>query len=401
MPPRMPSPEGPPGSATPKCPACHQQEVQSFYTLEKIPLQSCVLLRSSEAALAYPTGDLRLVVCRSCGFIFNEWYDAKLQGPLDEYEASQAFSPRFTRFMDELSELLVGGHCLSNQRVLEIGCGAGDFLRHICRAGNNAGIGFDPTCVRSGDEPASGEVALVDALYDEKAFGRSADAIVCRHTLEHIPDVLDFLRMVRRACDAEGARLVFFEVPDTLRVLEEAAFWDVYYEHCSYFCQGSLEQVFRQAGFIIRESRRVYDDQYLVIVAEPGDEVPPQGPPRDLERVLAATSSFANKLETLSAKWATKLETVERRGGTTVVWGAGSKAAGFFAAKIGGQVRHIVDVNPRKQGMFQAGSGQRIIAPEDLTDIAPDTVIMMNPIYRDEVGAKLAELGLHPELLAL
>jgi hypothetical protein len=28
---------------------------------------------------------------------------------------------------------------------------------------------------------------------------------------------------------------VFFETPDAKRVLAEGAFWDIYYEHCSYF----------------------------------------------------------------------------------------------------------------------------------------------------------------------
>jgi len=34
--------------------------------------------------------------------------------------------------------------------------------------------------------------------------------------------------------------LVLFEIPDVRRVLEEGAFWDIYYEHCSYFTLGSL-----------------------------------------------------------------------------------------------------------------------------------------------------------------
>ena len=43
--------------------------------------------------------------------------------------------------------------------------------------------------------------------------------------------------------------MVFFELPDTERVLTEAAFWDIYYEHCSYFTPGSLARLFRRTGF--------------------------------------------------------------------------------------------------------------------------------------------------------
>ena len=38
------------------------------------------------------------------------------------------------------------------------------------------------------------------------------------------------------------------------------------------------------------------------------------------------------------------------------------------------------------------------MAPEALVGRVPGGVIVMNPIYRDEVAARLAELDLQPEL---
>ncbi len=63
--------------------------------------------------------------------------------------------------------------------------------------------------------------------------------------------------------------MLLFELPDTTRILDECAFWDIYYEHCSYFTAGSLARLFRQAGFAVDDLYRVYDDQYLVIEARP------------------------------------------------------------------------------------------------------------------------------------
>ena len=51
----------------------------------------------------------------------------------------------------------------------------------------------------------------------------------------------------------QNPTLVFFEVPDTMRILREGAFWDIYYEHCSYFTPGSLARRFRRTGFDINE----------------------------------------------------------------------------------------------------------------------------------------------------
>jgi len=44
------------------------------------------------------------------------------------------------------------------------------------------------------------------------------------------------------------------------------------------------------------------------------------------------------------------------------------------------------------------GTGHPIVAPEALVSRAPGRVIVMNPVYRDEIAARLAELDLQPEL---
>ena len=61
-------------------------------------------------------------------------------------------------------------------------------------------------------------------------------------------------------------------------------------------------------------------------------------------------------------------------------------------------IDQIVDINPRKQGRFVAGTGQQIVAPEALLESRPDVVIVINPVYRDEVRAQLQALGLSPEI---
>ena len=57
------------------------------------------------------------------------------------------------------------------------------------------------------------------------------------------------------------------------------------------------------------------------------------------------------------------------------------------------EVSCVVDVNPAKQGMFVPGSGQEIVAPERLRDVAPELVIVMNPAYAEEIRGDLDRLG--------
>jgi hypothetical protein len=67
----------------------------------------------------------------------------------------------------------------------------------------------------------------------------------------------------------------------------------------------------------------------------------------------------------------------------------------------GDDIEYVVDINPRKQGMYLAGTGQQIVAPEFLRSYSPDLVIIMNSIYRDEISAQLREMGSSPEVIAL
>jgi len=48
-----------------------------------------------------------------------------------------------------------------------------------------------------------------------------------------------------------------------------------------------------------------------------------------------------------------------------------------------------------------AGTGHEIVGPKALVDREPDVVVVMNPIYRDEIAHTLDELGLHPKLVTV
>ena len=72
-----------------------------------------------------------------------------------------------------------------------------------------------------------------------------------------------------------------------------------------------------------------------------------------------------------------------------------------LTATCGSQVAAVIDLNERKQGCHVAGTAQRISSPEMLRELAIDTVLVMNPNYREEIAAQLRDLGLRCELLVV
>lgn len=66
---------------------------------------------------------------------------------------------------------------------------------------------------------------------------------------------------------------------------------------------------------------------------------------------------------------------------------------------IGDEADYLVDINPHKHGTYLAGSGQLVVGPQFLIEYQPDIILVMNPIYTDEISVILQELGLQAELL--
>ena len=90
------------------------------------------------------------------------------------------------------------------------------------------------------------------------------------------------------------------------------------------------------------------------------------------------------------------------KGRRTVLWGSGSKAVSFLTTfRIRDGIDYVVDINPYRQGAFMPGTGQEIVAPDFLMKYRPEIVIIMNSVYREEIGRDLTRMGLSPEVLTL
>jgi SAM-dependent methyltransferase len=389
------------------CQGCGGSALQEFYAVRDVPIHSCLLLDDLGAARSYPRRDVVLAFCHTCGLIQNTAFDPEVMDYSPEYEDSQAHSPRFLAFATELARHLVDRYGLQGGRALEIGCGKGDFLVVLANEGKMQAVGFDPAYEPGPLLPDHPErVRFVRDLFSERYAHESADLVCCRHTLEHVPDAHRFVTMVRRCIGDRLETTVFFEVPDVGRILEDCAFWDIYYEHCTYFSAGALARLFRAGGFRVLDLRRGFDDQYLLLEARPsgaaatGDEALPAE--ETVEELAGQVERFSRAVPARIRAVRDQLEAFKAAGERVAVWGASSKAVGYLATLgVGAEVEVLVDINPRKQGRFLAGSGHEIVAPADLMARPPDVVLLMNPVYRHEVVAELRGRGMSPRVEVL
>ena len=188
-----------------------------------------------------------------------------------------------------------------------------------------------------------------------------------------------------------------------VRVLREAAFWDIYHEHCSYFSAGSLARLFRSTGFEVLRVETAFEAQYLLLEAVPssnGSAVAVEE--ADLAELRRLTAGFQARCEAVMAAWKDRLAAGRVGDRRTVIWGGGSKGVALLTALgLTSEIECVVDINPHKQGKYMPGTGQQVVAPEYLQEHRPDLIVVMNPVYVAEITAQVRRMGISAEVLAV
>lgn len=334
--------------------------------LEGIPVYQNKMFHAAREARACPTGDLVLVQDENSGLIYNRSFDQEKMSYDGSYQNEQGHSLTFQRHVREVLAKI--DFHFKSMSILEIGCGKGAFLELLRAADHNA-IGIDPAY--------EGNSEHVIAKHFEPGLGIRGDAIIMRHTLEHIPSPLDFLEMVRTANGGSGR--IYIEVPSLEWILMHNAWFDVFYEHVNYFRVADFDRIF---GRVI-ESGTVFGGQYIYVIAELDSLQNPSASYLETPTPVTIPTNFFASLD--------RCAQVARAGAHSAIWGAAAKGV-MFAHHM--KTRDVtpalaIDINPAKQGCFLAGSGLSVLAPSTaLKQLgnAPD-IFVMNSNYLSEIRA--------------
>ncbi len=389
------------------CPVCHALSPKPLIELLNLPIYCNLLWSDQQAARECPKGDIRLVFCDRCGAITNSAFDSSLLGYSQDYENSLHYSARFQEYAQALAKRLVSQHDLHGKRIVEIGCGKGDFLVSLCQLGGNSGIGFDNSYIdRPEHAELKGRVQFVKDFYSEKYSEYKGDMICCRQVLEHIQEPADLLRPVRKTIGDRTNTAVFFEVPNALYTFQNMMIWDIIYEHCTYFTPPALKYAFTATGYRVERVLEEFGGQFMSIEAYPSGAsegaIDSEGV-IDKEAVAALAkdiATFESRFKAQTQQWQATLTDIFQQGKKVVIWGSGSKGVTFLnLLNLRGKIEYAVDINPRKQGKYIPGTGQKIVAPEEMADYHPDIVVVMNPLYKQEIQDMLNEMDLNPKVL--
>jgi 2-polyprenyl-3-methyl-5-hydroxy-6-metoxy-1,4-benzoquinol methylase len=381
------------------CPVCETAVASPFIVREGVSIHQNLLVDTPAAARALNCGRLEMLACEACGFVFNSAFDPSLMQYGAAYENAQSHSMVFAAHVEGLARQFAAEDGAGEVSVVEIGCGNGAFLRAIADSNPNTRcIGLDPS-YSGPTEALDGRVRFERRFFDDTFESASADIVICRHVIEHVPDPVRMLRLVKQ-CLRQGRGRAFFETPCVEWSLANGVLWDFFYEHCSYFTANSLAMAFARAGIAVESVRHVFGGQYLWLEAR-ATEGAPAWPGED-GRVARLAAAFAREE---SSRIAALQQDIERRAadGGVAMWGAAAKGVTLagLVDRAAALLSCVVDINPAKQGHFLPGTGHPIVPPAALRDYRPRWAVMTNPNYIEENRRVLRDAGVDVQLVDL
>jgi SAM-dependent methyltransferase len=286
-----------------------------------------------------------------------------------------AFSQEMARFRhDQLGEW-IGANGLQNARILEVGCGRGEYMELLQRAGAHqvSGLEFSASSV----EFAKGRGLNVRKGYLDDSlvtneFGKF-EGFAIFSFMEHWPDLNGSLKRLLDLLSDGAQGLV--EVPNFEFILKNQLYSEFTTDHIFYFDRNTLARVLEMNGFEVLGVDSIWHDYILSARVKKRDRLDTSGFVARQQEIVVQVQSFVSRFGA----------------NEVVIWGAGHQALAVMSmASLGNRVSHVVDSATFKQGRYTPGTGLLIKAPETMLLDKPCAVLIMAAANSDEVARQVS-----------
>ena len=145
----------------------------------------------------------------------------------------------------------------------------------MCERWRTGGSASIRATSRSETEPATPPAStFIRDLYSERYVDLTADAVVCRHTLEHIAPVGEFLRMVRRGIGDRNDTWCSSSCPTSCGCCARSRSGTCTTSTARTSVSARWPGSSGPAGFDVLNLSLDFDDQYILIEARPQSGAP-------------------------------------------------------------------------------------------------------------------------------
>ena len=308
--------------------------------------------------------DMNLCQCSKCGLIQLdaepvEYYKDCIRASGNSSSVHDMRVKEYQEFIDKFS--------LKGKKIIEIGCGAGEFLEILQSFPVQAyGVEHKKESVGFASKKCSN---VENAWIGDKNFISSNgpyDAFVCHNFLEHQPDPNEFIEGIYRNTTDNAVGII--DVPGWFFFQENTAYFDIIHDHIAYYSEETLSFLLRKNGFEIVHSSIINRDTIHTFVQKIKRE--------DVGNLNKAYQTICNEFDDLCNKY-----------NKVALWGACHQGFVLAASAKHGNIAYFIDSSKRKQGMLSPGSHIKIIAPENFHNEPVDLIIITTSAgYTEEIS---------------
>lgn len=320
-------------------------------------------------SLQYDNGvDLDVYQCSGCGLV------QLMNDPVSYYKEvirAAAFSEEMREFRLKQFENFVEKYNLYGKKVLEVGCGKGEYLSLMNESGVEAyGIEYSQESV---DHCVSNGLNVSKKYIEndkDSIQGHPFEAFFIMNFFEHLPDPNIVLKGIVNNLTDDGIGLI--EVPNFNMIIQNKLFSEFINDHLFYFTKDTLEAALIHNGLEVVECNEIWYDYIISAVVR--------------KRKKLDISDFQKHQEYIKNEIKQYVDNFE----SVAVWGAGHQALAVIAlADLKDKIKYVVDDAPFKQGKYTPATHVPIVSAENLETNPVEAVVVMAASYSDEVAKKI------------
>ncbi|WP_046158376.1 class I SAM-dependent methyltransferase [Chromobacterium vaccinii] len=310
--------------------------------------------------------ELALRQCGGCGLV---QLDAEPVPYWRDVIRAAGISPEMRDFRLKQFGGWLRDHGLAGRKVLEVGCGRGEYLSLLADAGADAyGVEHLPASVEACHQAGLRvERGFVDGPDTRLAAG-PFDGFMILNFLEHIPAA--HLTLQGIAANLADGAVGMVEVPNFDMILEKGLFAEFIPDHLFYFTERTLVRLLEANGFEVLDCRAAWHDYVLSATVR-------KRRPQNLSGLIACETALRASFDDFLGRF---------ESGRVAIWGAGHQSLALISLMgIAGRIRYVLDSAQFKQGRYTPATHLPIVPPERLNDGEVDAVIVLAASYSAEV----------------
>lgn len=313
--------------------------------------------------------DIILKECPYCGLV------QAVGAPVPYYKdviRAIAVSDEMKAFRTRQFSEWIRKYHLNGKRVIEIGCGKGEYLTLLEQAGLEA-VGLEHNEESVTEAQKNGHIVYSGFIEDERTRieGSPYDAFFCFNYLEHLPEPGLFLKGIANNLADDSYGLI--EVPNFNMMIERSLYSEFIQDHLSYFTKDSLSNLLSNCGFEILSLGEIWYDYIISATVR-------KRRPIDIRGMIERRSLLKKSVEDY-------LTRCRNNGDRIATWGAGHQAlANLSLLEMTGYIECVIDSAIFKQNKYTPATHLPIVGPKVLEAGNINVVIIMAGGYSQEIA---------------